>query len=1077
MSCAAIDLTEIGTQDVTPEKWFKGLVSGLVRNFNLGKKFNWRNWWREQEDLSTIQRLSLFIEEVLLVEISSEKLFIFVDEIDNVISLDFKLDDFFALIRFCYNQRARNPEYNRLAFALFGVATPSDLIQDKTKTPFNIGSAIELKGFEKTEAQPLAKGLEGKVENPQKVLKEILKWTGGQPFLTQKLCNLVVNSEYFILDGREAERIKNLVELQVIENWESQDEQAHLGTIRDRILKNEQCASRLLGLYQQILQRGKISVDDSPEHMELRLSGLVVKYNQKLKVYNCIYETIFNQSWVSKQLANLRPYSEAITAWLESKGQDNSRLLRGESLEEALAWKNGKSLSVEDYDFLSASQQFTLIELSEAKQKADQIIKLAKECSKIERMGNMAIRRFDSGEEIEALLIAMQLGKSLQEILKSGYFDNYPCTSPILALQVILDNIREKTNIQAYHNPIKQVCFSPNSQSIATVSTDSTAKLWDLYGNLLLELQHPGEVNYISFSSNGQWIATACTDKIGYLWDLQGNLIKKFIGHKGALNCINFSSDGCYIAIASTDKAAYLWDLQGNLINKFKGHQDSVTSVSFSPNQKYLVTASSDGSAYLWDLQGNIVTKFKHYEDEITNVSFSSNSQYIVTASADYLCLWDVQGNKIQKPIEHQARLSSLSLSSDGEYTVVGCENRIAYLWHKIYKYTRYGLLTELRGHQGSVNSVSFSNSSDVIATATDNGTVHIWSLKKFELEEVTQYSGTALNISFNKLGELYLVTELESGLVNIWNINNGSLIQLKGHEDRVTSTNFSYNEQYIVTASEDCTTKIWSLNGSLLGDLKHQHKVWGVSFSPNGKLLATASDDSFAGLWDLQGNLLTEFKGHQDWVQTVNFSPNNKHLATGSGDGIVRIWDLSGNLLNEFQAHSQWVRKVIFSPDNKYIATTSMDSTARLWDIQGNLLIIFQGFQSHIINNKYFSEDVLLSEEILDISFSPDAQLIATSYDSGTTRLWDLQGSLLSEFYDGRNHHYGRNDSAANISFSHNGKYIARALDLYQDKTIIQLWQVLGLDELLAKGYEWLKYYFASHPEAQEKINICQNK
>jgi hypothetical protein len=72
------------------------------------------------------------------------------------------------------------------------VGTPSDLISDPTRTPFNIGHAIDLYGFTLQEAQPLANGLEGKTANPQQLLAEILKWTGGQPFLTQKLCKLVL---------------------------------------------------------------------------------------------------------------------------------------------------------------------------------------------------------------------------------------------------------------------------------------------------------------------------------------------------------------------------------------------------------------------------------------------------------------------------------------------------------------------------------------------------------------------------------------------------------------------------------------------------------------------------------------------------------------------------------------------------------------------------------------------------------------------------------------------------------------------------------------------------------------------
>jgi hypothetical protein len=104
---------------------------------------------------------------------------IFVDEIDSVLSLNFNIDDFFAVIRDCYNQRASKPDYRRLTFARIGVATPSDLIQDKRRTPFNIGRAIELTGFELQEARPLAFGLAQKVSNSQEVLKEILAWTGG----------------------------------------------------------------------------------------------------------------------------------------------------------------------------------------------------------------------------------------------------------------------------------------------------------------------------------------------------------------------------------------------------------------------------------------------------------------------------------------------------------------------------------------------------------------------------------------------------------------------------------------------------------------------------------------------------------------------------------------------------------------------------------------------------------------------------------------------------------------------------------------------------------------------------------
>ncbi len=351
--CAFIDLTGMGKQDVTPEKWYGGIVQSLVSCCQLATKVQWRTWWRERRDvLSPVQRLSLFIEEVLLVEVQ-QNIVIFVDEIDRVLSQNFPLDDFFALIRFFFQQREVYPAYKRLTFALLGVASPADLIQDKSQTPFNIGRAIELQGFQIDEVQPLIEGLQGKVSDPQGVMAEILAWTGGQPFLTQKICHLLA------LESARGKfpSVEQLVRSRILENWESQDEPEHLRTIRDRLCyRDERRMGGLLGLYEKILQQGEIPSDGSPEQVELRLSGLVVERQGKLQVYNRIYQAVFNLSWLEQKLAELRPYATAIAAWLASGGEDESHLLQGQVLQNALAWALGKSLSDWDYQFLGASQ-------------------------------------------------------------------------------------------------------------------------------------------------------------------------------------------------------------------------------------------------------------------------------------------------------------------------------------------------------------------------------------------------------------------------------------------------------------------------------------------------------------------------------------------------------------------------------------------------------------------------------------------------------------------------------------------------------------------------------------------------
>jgi HAMP domain-containing protein len=300
-ACAAIDLSEIGNRQITADRWYAGLAYMLASSFDLLGTINIRTWWKEKDFLTPVQRLGEFFHEVLLQAIE-QPVIVFIDEIDSVINLDFETDDFFVLLRSFFNKRADDDHYRRLTFALFGVATPSQLIRDKTRTPFNIGKAIELRGFQLHEAQPLLHGIEEQVSNPQSLLREVLGWTNGQPFLTQKICKLIRDQKVEILANNEASTVEQLVNSRVIHNWELNDEPEHLRTIRDRILQSSYNPKSLLQLYEQIWYGETIQLVNSPEHKELLLTGLVIQEDITLKVHNRIYKVIFDQGWVAHAL-------------------------------------------------------------------------------------------------------------------------------------------------------------------------------------------------------------------------------------------------------------------------------------------------------------------------------------------------------------------------------------------------------------------------------------------------------------------------------------------------------------------------------------------------------------------------------------------------------------------------------------------------------------------------------------------------------------------------------------------------------------------------------------------------------
>lgn len=289
ISTAIIDLTRFGT-DVTVDQWYLGLVRRLVSQLKLSVESE--TWWAKRASLSVVDRFTEFLHDVVLDQIEGSVV-VFVDEIDTTLNLDFS-DDFFAAIRFTYNARADDPVYNRLTFVLLGVATPTDLITDPTRTPFNIGQPIDLREFTYEDAQVLHKGLESTCgEQGAVVFNRIFHWTNGHPYLTQKLCMAVAESQ----DGYWTNKhIDKLVEELFLS--EKARKETNLRFVRDNISANPR-KSNLLNLYRKVHKGKKIPEDErSFDQNLLKLFGLVRVEKGLLKVRNEIYRRAFDLDWI-----------------------------------------------------------------------------------------------------------------------------------------------------------------------------------------------------------------------------------------------------------------------------------------------------------------------------------------------------------------------------------------------------------------------------------------------------------------------------------------------------------------------------------------------------------------------------------------------------------------------------------------------------------------------------------------------------------------------------------------------------------------------------------------------------------
>jgi WD40 repeat protein len=71
-----------------------------------------------------------------------------------------------------------------------------------------------------------------------------------------------------------------------------------------------------------------------------------------------------------------------------------------------------------------------------------------------------------------------------------------------------------------------------------------------------------------------------------------------------------------------------------------------------------------------------------------------------------------------------------------------------------------------------------------------------------------------------------------------------------------------------------------------------HKDKITSISFSPDGRWVVTSSDDYTSRIWDATTGLwVCTLKGHTAGVQEADFSPAGCYLVTGSNDSRVILW------------------------------------------------------------------------------------------------------------------------------------------------------------------------------------------
>jgi hypothetical protein len=405
VACVIIDLQR-REKNSSEDDWYNDFIDEVAMQLP-SVDYDVHQEWRQGDrtaPTSPTKRLKSFLEHVIQERITSP-LVIFIDEIDMLRGLGFDTDNFLRLVRSFHQRQAHDRQFRRLTFCFLGLASPYQLIRDRSQAPFNIGYSIELEGLSLPHANVLLAGLEGKVIDPESTLNSVLTWTGGQPFLTQKLLKEVSEHGDTIPDAAKA--VEEIAITRVIHNWQSNDNPPHLRPMLERLIgsgKNKRAGVQrkrdVLQLMRRIYDQEGLPEDSEDEaQRELRLTGLVISRSGRLQIFNPIYEQIFSREWVEHIQQELPPvlYAEQFRLWSEAEAAEKSKhLLNTGALEEAELWaKDRDDLLEEEIQFLAACRAAEAeAKLTRQKAKELRILKNGLICLAITLVGFGAWYRF-----------------------------------------------------------------------------------------------------------------------------------------------------------------------------------------------------------------------------------------------------------------------------------------------------------------------------------------------------------------------------------------------------------------------------------------------------------------------------------------------------------------------------------------------------------------------------------------------------------------------------------------------------------------------------------------------------------
>ena len=615
----------------------------------------------------------------------------------------------------------------------------------------------------------------------------------------------------------------------------------------------------------------------------------------------------------------------------------------------------------------------------------------------------------------------MASGDSIRDVLKLDvpirYSDLFQISADgrhiVLADQdvgevIVYDTVEAKVLHRLDHHQfgdVTGVCFSPDGESVLTLSSATGAMIWDVRSGKLNTTFSGHETNggsftEAAFSPNGQRVITGASDMTAQVWEIaNGDRVCSPLVHSDIVRAVQFSPDGRYVVTASSDHTAQLWSVETGLRHgSVLQHSDQVMVASFGPDGTLLATGALDGTARLWDVATGLpIVPPLHHDSPVWALDFNVHGDKLVTSSKDgRIQVWHTgTGDRIGASLRLGEFPTGVRFSPDGEKILAMNFGQETELWTTPVSYPkeqffRHNPKFKIKHSEGKVRAARFSGDGKRIVTASIRDSVQVWDVEtgspignRYGAPGIETIHG---NAAISPDGQQIISTSGRvagsPGYARLWTVGESGEPPRVLAEGDFLHARFNRDGDYVLARSSDEKAYIWEVaSGELIFSQSNVRRLY-FCRDPGKAWVLLMVGASSVQVWDfLENQPVGPPISHGARITTVDISSQGDRVAIGGLDGRARVWNTTtGVALTPPLRHTGRLVDVEFSPGDKTILfTASADGTAHLWNTTDSIELV---------------PPMRHPKALSKAAFSPDGRSVAT-IAGDTARVWNVKTGL----------------------------------------------------------------------------------